>query len=127
LSLCVPKVYKRRNPENTLLYQIVQNYLEDWLANYYIKNNERLPGYVENEYRDYFKCGILCHGFARARCDCGTDFIIAFSCKRRGVCPSCNSNTYSFRGSAEIARAAMGFISAKMDSLLPSSRFFAGK
>lgn len=36
--------------------------------------------------------GILAHGFARARCDeCGHDFLIAFSCKGRGICPSCNT------------------------------------
>ncbi|MDQ2995396.1 MAG: transposase zinc-binding domain-containing protein, partial [Pseudomonadota bacterium] len=91
MSLCIPKVYKRRKPQDTILYKIVQNYLEDWLANYLLKNNETVPGYVENEFRDYFKCGILCHGFARARCQCGADIIIAYSCKRRGVCPSCNT------------------------------------
>ena len=37
-------------------------------------------------------CGILAHGFARARCSgCGYDFLVAFSCKGRGVCPSCNA------------------------------------
>ena len=34
-------------------------------------------------------CGILAHGFLRLRCgDCGYDKLIAFSCKRRGFCPS---------------------------------------
>jgi DNA-directed RNA polymerase subunit RPC12/RpoP len=34
----------------------------------------------------------LAHGFARARCgQCGHDFLSAFSCKGRGVCPSCNA------------------------------------
>ena len=42
--------------------------------------------------RCYLECGILAHGFARARCaQCGHDFLIAFSCKGRGVCPSCNT------------------------------------
>jgi len=51
---------------------------------------EPIPYYVENEIHGYLKCGILAYGFARARCpDCGHDFIIAFSCKKRGVCPSC--------------------------------------
>jgi hypothetical protein len=32
------------------------------------------------------------HGFARARCgDCGHDYFVAFSCKGRGVCPSCTT------------------------------------
>jgi hypothetical protein len=46
----------------------------------------------EPEFRRYLKCGILAHGFARARCSgCGHDFLIAFSCKGRGVCLSCNA------------------------------------
>ncbi len=50
-----------------------------------------VPGYVEDELRNYLECGILCFGFARARCTgCGHGFVIAFSCKGRGVCPSCN-------------------------------------
>jgi len=51
-----------------------------------------VPAHVEREFRRYLDCGILAHGFARARCgQCGHDFLIAFSCKGRGVCPSCNS------------------------------------
>ena len=35
----------------------------------------------------------MAHGFARVRCDdCGHDFLVAFSCKGRGVCPSCNTH-----------------------------------
>ena len=38
--------------------------------------------------------GILAHGFARARCSgCGYDFLVAFSCKGRGACPSCNAKS----------------------------------
>ncbi|MCP4306123.1 MAG: transposase, partial [bacterium] len=49
-------------------------------------------GYIEHQFRRYLECGILAHGFARARCDgCGHDFPIAFSCQGRGVCPSCNA------------------------------------
>ena len=47
---------------------------------------------MERDFRRYLDCGILAHGFARARCgQCGHDFLIAFSCKGRGVCPSCNA------------------------------------
>ena len=50
-----------------------------------------VPGYVEEELRGYLECGILCFGFGRALCTgCGQGFVIAFSCKGRGVCPSCN-------------------------------------
>ena len=38
------------------------------------------------------ECGIFAHGFARAWCnDCGHDYFVAYSCKGRGVCPSCNT------------------------------------
>jgi hypothetical protein len=37
-------------------------------------------------------CGILACGFAHAYCDtCGHDFLVAFSCKGRGLCPSCTT------------------------------------
>jgi hypothetical protein len=34
-------------------------------------------------------CGDLHFGFARVKCeDCGHEFLLAFSCKRRHFCPS---------------------------------------
>jgi len=54
--------------------------------------DDGVPDHVEKELRSYLKCGILAHGFARARCaTCGYDFLVAFSCKGRGACPSCNA------------------------------------
>ena len=52
--------------------------------------------YVRQAFEKYLECGIFAHGFARARCgNCGRaasgDFFVAFSCKGRGVCPSCNT------------------------------------
>ncbi len=38
----------------------------------------------------YLDCGILYHGFARVRCGgCHAEYLVAFSCKGRGLCPSC--------------------------------------
>ena len=35
---------------------------------------------------------MLAHGFARGRCEgCSDEILVAFSCKGRGVCPSCNA------------------------------------
>lgn len=84
--------YRSRRPERTPLYQVVQEWLttylelarqEDW-------DGDAVPPYVEREFRGFLECGILACGFARAYCDaCGHDFLVAFSCKGRGVCPSC--------------------------------------
>ena len=82
--------YERRRPEKTPLHKIISENLESWLE--WREAAERpVPGYVEEELRGYLECGILCFGFARARCTgCGQGFVVAFSCKGRGVCPSCN-------------------------------------
>ena len=49
-----------------------------------------LPAYVEREFYAYLQCGILAHGFLRLGCDtCHKEMLPAFSCKRRGFCPSC--------------------------------------
>lgn len=51
-----------------------------------------MPAYVERDLRKFLECGVLAHGFARARCEkCGRDFLVAYSCKGRGVCPGCNT------------------------------------
>ena len=51
-----------------------------------------VPEWVERDFRGYLECEILAHGFARARCeDCRRERLIAFSCKGRGICPSCNA------------------------------------
>jgi ribosomal protein S27E len=51
-----------------------------------------LPGFVRQEFEDYLKCGLLEHGFLRVKCDgCLHEHLVAFSCKRRGFCPSCGA------------------------------------
>ncbi|MBF8262670.1 MAG: family transposase [Parachlamydiales bacterium] len=85
-----PTVYRRRRPEKSVLYQTIQKELETWLETRAVNND--IPRFVEDEFRSFLKCGILAHGFARAHCHgCGHDFLIAFSCKGRGICPSCNT------------------------------------
>jgi len=47
---------------------------------------------VVREFEDYLKCGRLEHGFLRVRCEaCHQEQLVAFSCKRRGFCPSCGA------------------------------------
>jgi hypothetical protein len=89
-----PGRYQPRCPSQSVLYRCVQEHLQTWLAHFRKGHDDDrpVPPYVEREFRRYLECGVLAHGFARARCsDCGHDFLIAFSCKGRGVCPSCNA------------------------------------
>ncbi|MGA0266870.1 MAG: transposase zinc-binding domain-containing protein, partial [Lysobacterales bacterium] len=51
-----------------------------------------LPAFVRQEFEDYLKCGLLEHGFLRVKCgSCRHEHLVAFSCKRRGFCPSCGA------------------------------------
>jgi hypothetical protein len=51
-----------------------------------------LPQFVKDEFDAFLECGILAHGFLRLRCaDCADEKLVAFSCKRRGFCPSCGA------------------------------------
>jgi len=86
--------YRRRRPENTALHRIVRENLESYLTQAAEADpmGEGVPIHVENEFKSYLRCGILAHGFARARCSgCGHEFLVAFSCKTRGSCPSCGA------------------------------------
>ena len=81
-----------------MLYRTVAEHFETWLelasAGQFDGQGDHHtpPAYVEKAFRKYLECGIFAHGFARVRCDdCGDDFLVAFSCKGRGVCPSCNT------------------------------------
>ncbi len=83
--------YQRHRPEQTLLYRIVEEYYPAFTA-HLAKQGSELPGYVQREFEDYLKCGRLEHGFLRVRCDtCHAEHLVAFSCKRRGFCPSCGA------------------------------------
>jgi Putative transposase/Transposase zinc-binding domain len=86
--------YRSRPPERTPLYQVVQEWLatylelareEDW-------DGEAVAADVEREFRRFLECAILACGLARAYCHaCGHDFLLAFSGKGCGVCPSCRA------------------------------------
>jgi hypothetical protein len=82
--------YRPRRPTETVLYAVVRNHLETFLAHTRETYEAPLPRYVEQELRGYLRCGVFADGFVRAHCDtCGHDLLVAFSCKARAACPSC--------------------------------------
>lgn len=84
-----PVRYERHRPETTLLYQLVERHYPDFLVAL-AERDRHLPAYVQEEFVSYLKCGRLEHGFLRVRCTtCHAERLVAFSCKRRGFCPSC--------------------------------------
>jgi len=83
--------YEPRDPSHTVLYKVIADHLETFLASLDADPDATgLPAYVQREFYDYLQCRILAHGFLRLGCDtCHHEVLLAFSCKRRGFCPSC--------------------------------------
>lgn len=86
-----PPGYARHRPEETLLYRIVEEHYPALVAAR-DASGRPLQRYVREEFEAYLKCGRLEHGFLRVRCEsCHAEKLGAFSCKRRGFCPSCGA------------------------------------
>ena len=84
--------YIPRKPDETVLHRVVRDHLEDFLqeARERSRDGEGMPDFIVQELRKFLTCGSLAGGFARFKCqDCGHERLLAFSCKRRGICPSC--------------------------------------
>ena len=86
-----PPGYARHRPETTLLYQLVEQHYPPF-RELRAEAGRSLPDYVEAEFDAYLKCGRLEEGFLRLRCEqCHAEKLVAFSCKKRGFCPSCGA------------------------------------
>jgi hypothetical protein len=82
-----------------VLYQVVRDHFETFRAQAAgLRDGEGLPRFVEQEFREFLRCGWLAGGFARFRChDCGLDRLVPFSCKARACCPSCGGRRMAER------------------------------
>ena len=84
--------YERRRPEESVLYRLVQEHAESFFAHVEAETGASLPEFIKEEFDAFLECGILAHGFLRLRCaECAHEKLVAFSCKRRGFCPSCGA------------------------------------
>jgi hypothetical protein len=84
--------YEPRRAEDSVLYGIVQEHLATFLSHVRETYDAPLPRYVEDAFRAFLACGIFGRGFCRCHCDaCGLDVLVPYSCKNRGVCPSCGA------------------------------------
>ncbi|RLB48701.1 MAG: hypothetical protein DRJ42_22625 [Deltaproteobacteria bacterium] len=82
------------------MHQVIREHLETFLAEAARGDSDGagVPSFVESEMRSFVECCVLAHGVARFRCDdCGTDRLLAFSCQRRGFCPSCGGRRMTAR------------------------------
>src|SRR5215831_18356293 len=74
--------YAPRDPSSTVLYHVIAEHLETFLASLHDDPEATgLPAYVEREFYDYLRCGILAHGFLRLGCDtCHHELLVPLVC-----------------------------------------------
>lgn len=104
-----PALYQPRRPRETPLYKLVAAHFDEF-ERVYPERYQADFGFwrpvIRESVDEFLKCGDLHHGFARVRCEkCGHDFLVAFSCKKRCVCPSCHQKrvlVFAERLAAEI-------------------------
>ena len=86
-------VYRPRNPRATPLYRLVDACYDEVKGQWEERFARRYGfwrGFVDEQVRRFLDCGLFDSGFARIRCpDCREEYLLAFSCKTRELCPSC--------------------------------------
>ena len=88
----LPRGYQPRRPQATAFYRVIAEHLETMLQDARDRSAHGfgLPRHVEDGFRRLLDCGIVERGFARVVCrSCQYEILVPFSCKVRGLCPSC--------------------------------------
>lgn len=85
--------YRARNPRATPLYRLFETHFDEVRGQWEERFERRCGfwrGFVDEQVRRYLDCGLFENGFARIRCpNCAEEYLLAFSCKTRELCPSC--------------------------------------
>ncbi len=89
------RVYRPRDPRKTALWGLLDTHY-DRVKGVWEERFERRYGFwrglADEVVERYFDCGVWDSGFARVRCrKCPEEFLVAFSCRGRGLCPSCGA------------------------------------
>ena len=89
------RVYRQRHPEKSVLYRVLFHHFEEFLSEYenrFQKSFGYFRPVIQKVVGKYLDCGNPFCGFARIRCQkCGKEYLLSFSCKVRGFCPSCHA------------------------------------
>jgi hypothetical protein len=83
--------YEPRTVGADVLYQTIEEHFQAFL-DHWESRDKRLPRHVQRPFWHYLACGDPREGFALLRCEnpeCDSCFVVPFSCKCPGFCPSC--------------------------------------
>jgi hypothetical protein len=117
--------YRARNPPVTSLYGLFEAHFDE-VRGQWEERYERRYGLwrsiVDEQVLRYLDCGLFENGFARIRCpECAEEYLLAFSCKARELCPSCAAKRSAARAALlaegvfeEVGHAQWVFVIPKM-------------
>ena len=92
---CGAPPYLPRRPQASPLYRLLADHFETLTRVHeecYEPTHGPLRAVVTEVVGKFLDCGLLERGFARVRCAaCHAEFLVAFRCKGRGFCPSCQA------------------------------------
>ena len=87
-------LYRPRRPQASPLWRLLDRYRDEFQRIYDERYQKRYGFWrpvIERTVEKFLACGDLKQGFARVRCPrCRYEFFVAFSCRRRCLCPSCH-------------------------------------
>jgi len=90
----VGKFYHPRDHEASPFFRIVRDHFDEF-EQVYPQRYLQIYGFwrpvIRSSIDKFLKCGDPKQGFARVRCpNCREEFFVAFSCRQRSCCPSCD-------------------------------------
>jgi len=123
--------YRARNPRATPLYRLFESHYDEVKGQWEERFEKRCGfwrRFVDEQVRRYLDCGLYENGFARIRCpDCRAEYLLAFSCKTRDLCPSCAAKRSAVTAALlrdevlqEVGHAQWVFVMPKMLRLQPT-------
>jgi hypothetical protein len=88
------KFYRPRDHAASPFFKVVRDHFAEFMRVYPERFQEKY-GYwravIGSSIEKFLKCGDLKEGFARVRCpDCKEEFFVAYSCRQRSCCPTCD-------------------------------------
>ncbi len=87
--------YKKKDQNSSIVKKVVAENLVKF-EKYFALEQKVLPHYIKNEFTSFLNCGLYSLGFLKFHCsNCNNNFLLPFSCKKRGICSSCGGRRMS--------------------------------
>jgi hypothetical protein len=116
-----PAFYRPRHPEAQVFYKVFEQHFDSYVGAYEERFEARsgpLRRVVRDSVEQFLACGRLQGGFARLRCpSCKSEHLIAFSCRTRNFCSSCQAKRAALLGSIDCRAVVFSLMYSRQNSL----------